>query len=58
LRPASSRIGRTWTLPTEKRNVGQRDGPMQLQGVWGRPGDWLLADADGIVVMATRRAEA
>jgi regulator of ribonuclease activity A len=25
---------------------------VQLQGVWVRPGDWLLADADGILVMA------
>jgi regulator of ribonuclease activity A len=39
-------------LPTEKRNTGQRDVPVQLQGVWVRPGDWLLADADGILVMA------
>jgi regulator of ribonuclease activity A len=39
-------------LPTEKRNTGQRDVPVQLQGVWVRPGDWVLADADGIVVMA------
>ena len=38
-------------LPTEKRNVGQRDLPVQLQGVWVRPGDWLYADEDGIVVM-------
>ena len=33
-------------LPTEKCSVGQRDVPVQLQGVWVRPG------ADGIVVMA------
>ena len=38
-------------LPTEKRNQGQRDVPVQMQGVWVRPGDWLYADADGIVVM-------
>ena len=38
-------------LPTEKRNEGQRDVPVQVQGVWVRPGDWLYADADGIVVM-------
>jgi regulator of ribonuclease activity A len=25
---------------------------VQIQGVWVRPGDWLVADADGIVVMA------
>jgi regulator of ribonuclease activity A len=37
--------------PTEKRNEGQRDVPVQIQGVWVRPGDQLLADADGIVVM-------
>ena len=38
-------------LPTERRNNGQRDVPVQIQGVWVRPGDWLYADADGIVVM-------
>ena len=38
-------------LPTEKRNEGQRDLAVQIQGVWVRPGDWLCADADGIVVM-------
>jgi regulator of ribonuclease activity A len=37
--------------PTEKRNEGQRDAAVQLQGVWVRPGDWLYADEDGIVVM-------
>lgn len=37
-------------LPTEKRNEGQRDVAVQIQGVWVRPGDWLYADADGIVV--------
>ncbi len=38
-------------LPTEKRGEGQRGLPVQIQGVWVRPGDWLYADADGIVVM-------
>jgi regulator of ribonuclease activity A len=38
-------------LPTEKRNEGQRDVPVQVQGVWVRPGDRLYADADGMVVM-------
>lgn len=38
-------------LPTERRNEGQRDVPVQIQGVWVRPGDWLYADADGVVVM-------
>lgn len=38
--------------PTEKRNEGQRDVPVQVQGVRVRAGDWLYADEDGIVVMA------
>ena len=37
-------------LPTEKRNEGQRDVAVQVQGTWVRPGDWLYADEDGIVV--------
>ncbi len=39
-------------LPTEKRSEGQRDVAVQVQGAWVRPGDWLYADADGIVLMA------
>jgi regulator of ribonuclease activity A len=38
--------------PTEKRQEGQRDIPVQIQGVWVRPGDWLYADGDGIVIGA------
>jgi regulator of ribonuclease activity A len=38
-------------LPTEKRNEGQRDVAVQIEGVWVRPGDMLYADEDGIVVM-------
>ncbi|CAG1014083.1 3-hexulose-6-phosphate synthase [Burkholderiaceae bacterium] len=38
-------------LPTEKRNSGERDVPVQIDGVWVRPGDWLYADEDGMVVM-------
>ena len=37
-------------LPTEKRNQGQAEVAVQVQGVWVRPGDWLYADEDGIVV--------
>ena len=40
-------------LPTEKRQEGQRDIAVQVQGVWIRPGDWLYADEDGMVVMAS-----
>jgi regulator of ribonuclease activity A len=39
-------------LPTDKRGEGQRDLPVCVQGVTVRPGDWLYADADGIVVLA------
>lgn len=39
-------------LPTEKRNQGQADVAVVIQGVPVRPGEWLYADADGIVVMA------
>jgi regulator of ribonuclease activity A len=38
-------------LPTERRHPGQVDVPVQVQGVTVRPGDWLVADADGIVVL-------
>ena len=40
-------------LPTEKRGEGQCDVAVQIQGVWVRPGDWLYADADGIVISST-----
>jgi regulator of ribonuclease activity A len=41
-------------MPTERRGEGQRDAAVQLQGVWVRPGDWLYADADGIVISDRR----
>lgn len=37
-------------LPTERRGEGVRDVAIRVQGVWVRPGDWLYADEDGIVV--------
>ena len=37
-------------LPTVKRGEGQRDVPVQVQGVWVRPGERVFADDDGIVV--------
>ena len=39
-------------LPTEKKQQGQRDIAVQVQGVWIYPGDWLYVDEDGMVVMA------
>jgi regulator of ribonuclease activity A len=41
-------------LPTERRNQGLKDLVVQIQGVQIKPGDWLYADADGMVVSATR----
>lgn len=38
--------------PTDRQDQGLRDVPVQLGGVWVRPGDWLYADEDGIVVMS------
>lgn len=42
----------TVPMPTTRRNEGQADVPVQVQGVWVRPGDWLYADADGVLVSA------
>lgn len=39
-------------LATDKRGEGQRDVPVQVQGVTVRPGDWLVADADGMLVLS------
>lgn len=44
------------TLPvkTDKRGEGQRDLPVRFAGAHFRPGDWVYADEDGIIV--ARRA--
>jgi len=39
-------------LPPQKKNQGLKDLPVQIQGVWVNPGDWLYADLDGMVVGA------
>jgi regulator of ribonuclease activity A len=38
-------------MPPQRRHAGVVDQPVQIQGVWIRPGEWLVADEDGIVVM-------
>ena len=38
-------------MPTERRNAGQRDVAVHIRGVRVLPGEWLVADEDGIVVM-------
>ncbi|MBC7918791.1 MAG: ribonuclease E activity regulator RraA [Rhodoferax sp.] len=40
-------------LPTEKRNQGQANVVVEIQGARVAPGDWLYADKDGIVVSTT-----
>lgn len=37
-------------LRTDKKGQGEAGVPVQIQGQWVRPGDWLYADADGMVV--------
>lgn len=39
-------------MPPDRRGSGRRDVPVQVQGVDIRPGDWLVADEDGIVLLA------
>ena len=40
-------------LRSVKRGEGQQGIPVEIQGVTVRPGEWLYADEDGIVVSAT-----
>ena len=39
-------------LPTEKRQGGQRDIAVQVQGAWVRHDDWLYSDEHGMVLLA------
>jgi len=43
-------------MATDKRHAGLVDVSIQIQGVWVHPGEWLVADEDGIVVMAAAPA--
>jgi len=36
---------------SEKRGQGRRNVAVQLQGVTVNPGDWVVADADGVIVL-------
>jgi regulator of ribonuclease activity A len=40
-------------MPPRKRDEGEREVPVLVQGHWVRPGDWLCADEDGVVVSST-----
>lgn len=41
-------------MPPDKRGTGRTDVPVTVQGVPIRPGDWLVADEDGIVLLSRR----
>ena len=38
-------------MPPAKLGHGRRDVPVSVRGVWVRPGEYLVADADGVVVL-------
>lgn len=37
---------------SDKRGEGRRNGTVRLQGVTVQPGEWIVADADGVIVQA------
>ena len=41
-------------MPTVRQQAGQTGLPVCLHGTWIRPGDWLYADEDGIVLNTTQ----
>ena len=45
-------------MHTERRGEGQRDMAVLLHGIRIAPGEWLVADEDGIVVMPSRPTRA
>lgn len=49
--PVGIRALAAMPMPPDKRGEGRRGVPLLIQGVWVRDGDWLYADADGMVVM-------
>lgn len=44
----------THPLKTVKKNLGDAEVPVSFAGIEFRPGDWLYADADGLIVSAER----
>ncbi len=39
-------------MPTDRRGQGIADVALQLHGLWIKPGEWLYADEDGVVISA------
>ena len=50
--PLGVRALNSHPLKTEKKNVGERDVPVSFGGVILKPGEWLCADEDGVIVSA------
>ncbi len=48
--PLGVRALNTHPLKTVKKNVGERDVPVTFGGVTFKPGEWLCADEDGVIV--------
>lgn len=40
-------------MPCDRKGQGERDVPIWIEGQLIRPGEWLLADADGLLVHPT-----
>lgn len=38
-------------MPPRKAGEGERQVPVLVQGLWIRPGEWLAADDDGVIVL-------
>lgn len=48
--PLGVRALNTHPLKTVKKNIGERDVPVTFGGVTLKPGEWLYADEDGVIV--------
>lgn len=51
--PLGVRALNTHPLKTVKKNIGERDVPVTFGGVTIKPGEWLCADEDGVIVSTT-----
>lgn len=51
--PLGVRALNTHPLKTVKKNIGERDVPVTFGGVTFKPGEWLCADEDGVIVSTT-----
>jgi 3-hexulose-6-phosphate synthase/6-phospho-3-hexuloisomerase len=40
----------------EPKGFGEMDVALRVEGIECRPGDWVVGDADGVIVLPARRA--